>query len=215
MKTTKLWKCKDLLVMESENKELTVLELQKELSKRYLMFCEYYVGEAKFNGTKAAILAGYSEKSARSKASQLLTIVNISKYIELRLKELTLSANEVLVKLTEIANCDFDEFNDEDGNFDIDIARSTNKTHLIKKYKKKKRTLETKIDEDNIENNILYEEIEIEMHSSHEALRDIGRHHKLFTDKQEIKTDQNITHTLDPEIAKALKAGYDSVTDEK
>ena len=31
----------------------------------------------KFNATKAAIEAGYSEKSARSKASQLLTIVNI------------------------------------------------------------------------------------------------------------------------------------------
>lgn len=39
-----------------------------------------------FNATKAAIKAGYSEKSARSKASQLLTIVNIQAAISEQIK---------------------------------------------------------------------------------------------------------------------------------
>src|SRR6476660_113460 len=36
------------------------------------------------NGTKAAIAAGYSEKSARSQASQLLVVEEIEEYIEQR-----------------------------------------------------------------------------------------------------------------------------------
>lgn len=36
------------------------------------------------NGTKAAIAAGYSEKSARSQASQLLVVEEIEQYIEER-----------------------------------------------------------------------------------------------------------------------------------
>lgn len=39
------------------------------------------------NGTKAAIAAGYSEKSARSQASQLLVVEEIELYIEERRKE--------------------------------------------------------------------------------------------------------------------------------
>ena len=38
------------------------------------------------NGTKAAIAAGYSEKSARSQASQLLVLEEIENYIEERRK---------------------------------------------------------------------------------------------------------------------------------
>lgn len=38
------------------------------------------------NGTKAAIAAGYSEKSARSQASQLLVLEEIEEYIEERRK---------------------------------------------------------------------------------------------------------------------------------
>lgn len=39
------------------------------------------------HGTKAAIAAGYSEKSARSQASQLLVVEEIEDYIEQRRKE--------------------------------------------------------------------------------------------------------------------------------
>lgn len=53
-----------------------------ELNDRERKFVESYCSDAKFNGTKAAVNAGYSEKSARSKASQLLTKVNIHNAIQ-------------------------------------------------------------------------------------------------------------------------------------
>lgn len=44
-------------------------------NKRYERFCQEYVVD--YNGTQAAIRAGYKEKSARSQASDLLTNPNI------------------------------------------------------------------------------------------------------------------------------------------
>ncbi len=52
------------------------------LNDRERKFVESYCSDAKFNGTKAAINAGYSEKTARSKASQLLTKVNIQDAVQ-------------------------------------------------------------------------------------------------------------------------------------
>ena len=47
----------------------------KQLNPKQAQFCQEYVID--HNGTQAAIRAGYSVKSARVKASQLLTKVNI------------------------------------------------------------------------------------------------------------------------------------------
>lgn len=53
------------------------------------------------NGTKAAIAAGYSEKSARSQASQLLVVEEIELYIEERRK----AASEIsLVDIAWVQN---------------------------------------------------------------------------------------------------------------
>lgn len=56
--------------------------MERKLNAKETLFVQYYCSDAKFNATKAAILAGYSEKSARSKASQLLTKVNIQAAIQ-------------------------------------------------------------------------------------------------------------------------------------
>jgi hypothetical protein len=39
---------------------------------------------------------------------------------------------------------------------------------------------------------IIYEEIEFEMYSAHEGLRDLGKHHKLFTDKVDVSGEVNM-----------------------
>lgn len=56
------------------------------LNQKQLTFCEEYIKTN--NATKAAIAAGYSEKTARIKGSQLLTKVNISDYVKARLDEI-------------------------------------------------------------------------------------------------------------------------------
>jgi len=172
-----------------------------KLTDKQKLFVDYYVGEARQNATKAAKFAGYSEKTAYSIGSENLRKPEISEQIEMRLKELTLSATAVLTRLTQIANADVDDFLNEAGQFDLKKARRNGKTPLLKKLKQK-RTLKQKKTEirddmrtflaedetDDLETDveILFEETEFELHSSHEALRDLGKHYKLFTDKTEL-----------------------------
>lgn len=59
-----------------------------------------------FNGTRAAIAAGYSEATARSKASQLLTKVNIKAYIQKRIhKRVELADIDAAYVLKELYLC--------------------------------------------------------------------------------------------------------------
>lgn len=55
------------------NKQLKITDKQKR-------FCDEYLID--FNGTQAAIRAGYSKKTANEQASRLLTNVNIQEYIK-------------------------------------------------------------------------------------------------------------------------------------
>jgi len=59
---------------------------EKKLNEKQKRFCEEYVKDN--NGAQAAIRAGYSEKSARSIASEHLTKPNINFYINELKKEL-------------------------------------------------------------------------------------------------------------------------------
>lgn len=68
-----------MIDQESHITDLPELEALSHLERRFVNF---YVADPKRNRTQAAIKAGYSEKSARSKASQLLTKVNISEAVK-------------------------------------------------------------------------------------------------------------------------------------
>ena len=54
------------------------------MTERERRFVECYMGEAAGNGTKAALLAGYSPVTARNQASRLLTKGYIQSAIEER-----------------------------------------------------------------------------------------------------------------------------------
>ncbi len=60
-------------------------ELEQLLKPKKRKFCEYYI-ELNFNGTAAAVAAGYKKESARQQASRLLTNVNIAAYTRVLLK---------------------------------------------------------------------------------------------------------------------------------
>ncbi|GHV34471.1 hypothetical protein FACS1894187_05100 [Synergistales bacterium] len=60
------------------------------LSAMQEAFCAAYVADPKRNGTRAALAAGYSKKSARILSSQVLTNINVQK----RIKELEREALE-------------------------------------------------------------------------------------------------------------------------
>lgn len=119
------------------------------------------------------------ENIARPSASRLLTNVNISEEIQRRINENAMSANEVLARLAEHARGDMDDYLTEDGGIDLPKARKARKTRLLKKITSR-RVVRTKEDEE-IEDTTTG----IELYDAQAALVQLGRHHKLFTDKQE------------------------------
>lgn len=103
-----------------------------------------------------------------------------------------MTANEVLARLTGIARGDVADVLDEEGRFDFQKARRDKKTALLRKIKRK--TTAKKVDRftegaeeeaETFETSVVYEEVEFEMYSAHEALRDLGKYHKLFADRVE------------------------------
>ena len=86
--------------------------------ERQIKFIEEYIKS--LNATDAAIKAGYSEKTARSQGSRLLTNVDIQKAIQQakaeREERTKIDADYVLKRLVEIDQMDVLDIMDDDGN---------------------------------------------------------------------------------------------------
>lgn len=106
-------------------------ELAQKLTKKERIFADEYVKTT--NGTQSAITAGYSEKTARSKGSQLLTKINVRQYIEAvmneRSKDTIATADEVLEYLTRVVR---GEEKDAFG-LDVSVADKTKAAELLGK----------------------------------------------------------------------------------
>ncbi|MFC3417178.1 terminase small subunit [Algoriphagus hitonicola] len=78
-----------------------------ELTDKEYRFANYYLGEARFNATEAAKLAGYSERTARQQGSRLLTNVYIEKYIQKKsqsvLDKMGITQERILAEFAKIA----------------------------------------------------------------------------------------------------------------
>lgn len=98
--------------MAKADKSFSFDEVQGELNDRQRRFCMEYVKEF-FNGTKAAINAGYSENSAEVHASRLLTNDKVKELIEVYKKDvgamLGLSAYHVAEMLYQWVDSDITE----------------------------------------------------------------------------------------------------------
>jgi phage terminase small subunit len=71
-------------------------------------FCEEYLKD--LNATQAAIRAGYSGKTARQMGAENLSKPDIRDYIDEKLKEHSLSANETLKFISDIAKGDLKHY---------------------------------------------------------------------------------------------------------
>jgi phage terminase small subunit len=78
------------------------------LTNKQKVFVEAYLRT--WNASEAARQAGYSERTAGSQGHELLKKPEIQEEIERRLEELTMSAPEVLARLTEHARSDLGVF---------------------------------------------------------------------------------------------------------
>jgi len=151
------------------------------LSKKQSAFVELYLTH--WNATKAAILAGYSERSARSIGSENLTKPDIQAAIQARLAELTMSADEVLTRLTQHARGSMAPFlrRDTDGDlYGFDLS-DTQPLQLIKKA-----SITRRRQKDDRDQMVTVETVTIELYDAQDALQLLGRHHKLFVDRTEL-----------------------------
>lgn len=140
------------------------------------------------NATRAAVNAGYSEKTARIIGFENLTKPNIASEIERRLKERSMGKDEVLDRIADIARADMEEFLDRSvpgfPMFDFDKADKAGKLHLIKKYK------------------VTRQGVEVQFYDKLHALELMAKHHALLTER----TEEHVFTWEDRAIAD-IKAG--------
>jgi hypothetical protein len=106
-----------------------------ELPPKRQAFVLAYTGLAGFNGAKAARMAGYSERSARAIASELLTFPDVKAAIDARMKELAMKSNELLARLAAIARADISPYLRSNGHsmyFDLEQLKADGLGFLIK-----------------------------------------------------------------------------------
>lgn len=76
------------------------------MNTRRRAFVNAYLGEAKGNGTKAAIIAGYSEATAAQAASRMLRQPDVQKALETRLENADLKTDAILKRLGRIIHAE-------------------------------------------------------------------------------------------------------------
>ena len=117
-----------------------------KLKGKQRLFVEAYVGSAQFNGAEAARQAGYGVLGARKQASRMSTNVDICAAIHAALALRTLSAAEVLMRLSDHARGTLDDFltcveeAGKDGaegvriwSLDLNKAKRAGMLHLVKR----------------------------------------------------------------------------------
>jgi phage terminase small subunit len=158
-------------------------------TKNQLFIAEYLKD---LNATQAAIRAGYSKHSARAQGCRLLTNADIKTEIDAQIAERVMSADEVKLRISDIARGDMADLMDittsgftlelmeKDENGELKVK---DKTKLIKKIKQKVTTFIAKSESQDDREVV---ETEIELYSSQEALNTLAKHHGLLIDRTEI-----------------------------
>jgi phage terminase small subunit len=134
------------------------------LSKKRRVFVEEYL--QCWNATEAARRAKY--KHPNKQGPYLVKLGIIAEEITRRLKEKTMSADEVLSRLAEQARSEQTKYLVSNGNIDLERLIADGKAHLVKG---------TRWDGKG--------NLTIEFHDAQAALVHLGRHYKLFTDQME------------------------------
>jgi phage terminase small subunit len=149
------------------------------LTAKRRRFAEEYLID--FNATQAAIRAGYSPRSAKVTGHNLRHKPEVQEYIERRIEETAMAANEVLLRLAQQARGEAGAYvrmvevpagEDRDAPdylpaVNIEAMRRDGRMHLIKKISEFKGRLE------------------IEFYDAQSALQLIGKHLGMFKDKVE------------------------------
>lgn len=160
------------------------------MNKRQEVFVQEYLKD--FNATRAAKVAGYSEKTAYSIGQENLKKPEIAEAIRAEISTRAMGADEVLTRLADIARGDVADLMDITPvgfNFNLLVEDENGnkvpnpKTKLIKKIKQKVTTYSAR-KEDGEDREIV--ETEVELLSPLEALQTLAKRHGLLVDRAEV-----------------------------
>lgn len=116
----------------------------------------------------AAIAAGYPQRSARSRASQLRARDDVSAAIEEEFDRLAISKSETLHRLGQQARAEYAQFMNDEGEVDIGALKRAGLGHLIKSVSD---TAHGK---------------KVEFYDAQSALTWVGKHYSMFVDRSEV-----------------------------
>lgn len=148
-----------------------------KLTPKRRRFVDEYVVD--FNGTQAAIRAGYSKKTADRQAEQLLRILEVKQAVEAKAAKIAernkVKADDVLQELRRLGFSDI-----------TNILTWKNNTITLRNASKLKPEVTACISEISQTETANGRNIKIKLHSKTAALEMLGRYLALFTDKHEV-----------------------------
>jgi phage terminase small subunit len=156
----------------------------RALNARQVRFVEEYLID--LNATQAAIRAGYSARTAQEQGSRLLCNVMVSPAIaaamEARSKRTQITADRVLEELAKIAFSDMRAF--AKWGPDGVTLKESGELHGLDA------ACVAEVSESTSESG---GSLRFKLHSKVEALRELGRHLKLFTDLEEVTHEYKLS----------------------
>lgn len=168
--------------------------MANNLTKKQQVFVAEYIVDQ--NATKAAIRAGYSEKTAEQQGSRLLGNVKVSAEVDRnlgkKLEKLDITAEKVL---RELALLGFSNMLDyisvgSNGAIKVDLSKLTrDQAAAIQEVTVEEFTERTGEDEYGKPSFENVKRVKFKLNDKRGALELLGRHLKLFTDKVQVEGD--------------------------
>ena len=161
---------------------------QNDISPKQKRFVDEYLID--FNGTQAAIRAGYSTKTAKEQASRLLTKVNVKEFIKGKQKEyseeLKLNILRTLQEIIKIAFFDPRKYYEENGNLKPIKELDDPEAAALISFDSVRRV--KKIDNDSI--SVIVDKIKFA--NKTKSLELLAKVQGLYTEKFDVKFDENL-----------------------
>lgn len=143
-------------------------------TKRRRRFVERYC--VHFVGAKAAREAGFSANRDKQTAHELLEMAPIREAIDQRMRELSMSAAEATLRLTNWGRGTIEPFLAEGGGVDLSSEEARAAIGLVKKLKVKERQMGE-------DGPIIERRTELELHDAKDAVDKIVKIHGLYRDE--------------------------------
>lgn len=169
--------------------------MQKKVAKRHELFAREYLLD--HNGTRAAIAAGYSPRSAAAQASALLNrpkvIATLAKLEARRNSRLDIKADDILAEIARVAYANMADYikTNEDGYSDIALGETTrDQSAAIQEI----RVDTTGGTGDGERRQVL--RTTFKLGDKLRGLEMLGRHLKMFTDKVEVSGLESLAELI-------------------